>query len=145
MSLVHNLDGLDAWIAATLAALSPAAQVKLLRKVGQDLRRANVRRMTAQQTPDGASWASRKNPARRGKMMQKLRTGRHLRLTVSRGELRLGWAGRDGRLARIHHYGLRDRLQYGMAQYPARELIGISAADEALIRDSIIRHLGSAT
>lgn len=209
MSLEHNLDELDAWLTARLAALTPSEQSKLLRKVGQDLRRENTRRMTAQTAPDGSLWANRKtvkgsiggsgrprgrrNPhPQRGnpelkfrydgatvhlksyedegrtllgfdlitcsikryrkdridkpkgkpkKMMRKLRTGRHLRLRIIPGELRLGFTGRDARLARIHHYGLRDRLQYGIAQYPARELIGISTQDEALIRNSILRHL----
>ena len=145
MSLEHNLDELDAWLTARLAALTPSEQSKLLRKVGQDLRRENTRRMTAQTTPDGERWTPRKAQPRRkandGKMMRKLRTGRHLRLRIIPGELRLGFTGRDARLARIHHYGLRDALQYGIAQYPARELIGISTQDEALIRNSILRHL----
>lgn len=76
------------------------------------------------------------------KMMRKLRTPACLRQQVARGELRLGWQGRDARLAKVHHYGLRDKLQYGIAQYPARELIGITEADAALIRTLILEHVG---
>lgn len=148
--LEHNLDQLDAWLTHTLERLTPAAQKKkLLRKVGLDLRRTTARRIAAQQSPEGDAWPARKPQPRkknhrpRQKMMQKLRHTRHLRLRVEQDSLRLGWTGSAGRLARIHHYGLRQKLAYGVAQYPARELIGLAAGDEQLVRDSILKHLES--
>ncbi|WP_329956115.1 phage virion morphogenesis protein [Collimonas silvisoli] len=55
----------------------------------------------------------------------------------------IGFFGRVARIARVHQEGLKDRVskkgpEY---QYPARPLLGFSATDQALIRDSLLRHL----
>jgi phage gpG-like protein len=48
-----------------------------------------------------------------------------------------------GFFARVHQEGLTDKVaKKGPAyHYPARPLLGFSATDQALIRDSLIRHL----
>ena len=140
-----NLDALERWIAVTIARLSPAEQRQLFRRVGEDLRRINARRIGAQTAPDGSSWLERKpqerRRARKGKMMLKLRQRGHLRQKFIGDGVRVGFFGRDGYLASIHHYGKYQQLRYGIAQYPRRELLGINEADQAMIRDSLLRHL----
>ena len=46
--LEHNLGELASWIQLSIDRLTPAEQRKLLRKIGQDLRRVNRERMAAQ-------------------------------------------------------------------------------------------------
>ena len=104
-----NLDALERWIAVSIARLSPAEQRQLFRRVGEDLRRVNARRIGAQTTPDGSTWLERKpqtrRHARKGKMMLKLRQRSHLRQKFIGDGVRVGFFGRDGYLASIHHYG----------------------------------------
>lgn len=142
---MDNLDlhQLNSWFDQALKRMSPAAVRKLEREIGDYLIRANRERITAQTAPDGQKWPERKpqTGGSNGKMMRRLRQRKHLKMRRSSGGLRVGWFGRVGRIARIHHYGLRDRLQYGIAEYPARELIGITAADVAAVEAIITRHL----
>jgi phage virion morphogenesis protein len=53
------------------------------------------------------------------------------------------FAGTAQRIATVHHFGLRDRLNKNglMAQYPARELLGLDAGDVETITDLVLRHL----
>ncbi|WKD48661.1 phage virion morphogenesis protein [Microbulbifer spongiae] len=74
---------------------------------------------------------------RRGKMFPKLRTAKHLKLRVSTDSFSAGFFGRTAGVARVHHYGLRER---GI-RYSARELVGFSADDQELERDLLLKHL----
>ncbi len=145
--LSHNLDDFIAWAQSYIDQLSPREQHKLLQKIAHELRQANQRRMQSQQTPDGAAWAPRK--AQKGKvlrrqMFKKLRQNKNFKIKTHRNGIRLGFFGIVGRTARVHHYGLRERLQYGLADYSARELIGVNEADKNIIKDNIINHLREA-
>ena len=144
--LEHNMGELESWVALTIARLQPAEQRKLLRKVGQDLRRANRQRMAAQTDPDGRAWEPRKEygRTRRGRpkqMMRKLRQAKRLRVEVSDSLIRIGWRGHDSYLASVHHFGLTQRLQFGLAHYPERPLLGITEGDAQMIRTSLLQHL----
>lgn len=144
--LEHNMGDLESWVALTIARLQPAEQRKLLRKVGQDLRRVNRQRMAAQTDPDGTAWEPRKEygRTRRGRpkqMMRKLRQAKRLRVEVSDSLIRIGWRGHDSYLASVHHFGLTQRLQFGLAHYPERPLLGITEGDEQMIRTSLLQHV----
>lgn len=144
--LEHNMGELESWVALTIARLQPAEQRKLLRKVGQDLRRVNRQRMAAQTDPDGRAWEPRKEygRTRRGRpkqMMRKLRQAKRLRVEVSDSLIRIGWRGHDSYLASVHHFGLTQRLQFGLAHYPERPLLGITEGDAQMIRTSLLQHL----
>lgn len=136
---MDDLQRLDTWLAPLLHQLSPSQQRQLARQVALRLRNANQQTMAAQQSPDGQAWQPRKNRSRdargrlrQGPMFKKLRTARHLRAQVMGNAAVVQFMGRTERLARIHHFGLRDRVAPGGAEisYTARELIGIS--DEQL-------------
>lgn len=51
--------------------------------------------------------------------------------------------GRAARLARIHHFGLKDRVVPGGPEtdYPQRELLGFSQADDDAIMDLVFAHM----
>ena len=148
--LEHNLGELASWIQPSIDRLTPAEQRKLLRKIGQDLRRVNRERMAAQTDPDGTAWEPRKEygRTRRGRpkqMMRKLRQAKRLRVEVGDSLIRIGWRGHDSYLASVHHFGLTQRLQFGMAHYPERPLLGITEGDAAMIQESLLRHLQGMT
>ncbi|HBC1518811.1 TPA: phage virion morphogenesis protein, partial [Escherichia coli] len=49
------------------------------------------------------------------------------------------------RIARVHQFGERDRVAAGMyTDYPARELLGITPADERLIQRIIMDNIARA-
>ncbi|MCP6536356.1 phage virion morphogenesis protein, partial [Klebsiella pneumoniae] len=50
------------------------------------------------------------------------------------------------RIARIHQYGLQDEVGPGAyAQYPARELLGMTPADLIATENAVISSLGGAS
>ena len=147
---MDDLQRLDTWLAPLLHQLSPSQQRQLARQVALRLRAANQQTMAAQQSPDGQAWQPRKNRSRdargrlrQGPMFRKLRTARHLRAQVLGNAAVVQFMGRAERLARIHHFGLRDRVAPGGAEisYPARELIGISAEQLEQVTDLALSFL----
>lgn len=148
----HNLEELDNWIRVRMALLSPAEVRKLFRSLGNDLRRLNTQRMAAQTSPEGVPWTPRKpqdkdktGKKRKGKMMRKLRNRGHLRQQFLSDGIRIGFFGRDSALARTHQYGLTEQLEFGLAKYPQRQLIGLSEADRIYVRERILQHIQDMT
>jgi phage virion morphogenesis protein len=77
-------------------------------------------------------------------MFQKIRTQKNLKIEQDENQLSVGFFGRVARIARVHQEGLTDKVaKKGPAyHYPARPLLGFSAADQVLIRDLLFLHLG---
>lgn len=76
-------------------------------------------------------------------MFQKLRAARFLKMQATPQGVTVGYQGRAARIARVHQFGLRDQVGAGvMAQYPARELLGLTSQDERQLTDLIMQHLG---
>lgn len=132
------------WLEQAIERLSPAEQRKLAREIGKQLRVENRKRITAQTSPEGQPWAPRKKGKGKrptGKMFKKLRTASRLKIKAQAHGVKIGWAGQDGHIARVHQYGLRQRLQWGEAQYPARALLGFAPKDVEIIKDLLIERL----
>jgi len=141
---------LEVFAADLLARLEPAARTELARRIARDLRASQQRRIAAQQNPDGTPYAPRKPQIRgragkvRRQMFSRLRLARFLKTRVTADEAVIAFTDQVSRIARVHHFGLRDRVnrRTGLeADYPARQLLGISEADEALIRDLAVDYL----
>ncbi|CAM3041568.1 phage virion morphogenesis protein [Dichelobacter nodosus] len=142
--LEHNLNNLDQWLNLMMRRLTNQERLKLNRKIGQELRKINTKRIQSQKNPDGINFSERKNTGtNRVKMFKKLRQTSRFKIRNRFNEVSIGWSSKDGYIARIHHYGLRQRLQYGLAQYPKRELIGLTDEDKAIVRDLLIDHFTS--
>ncbi|WP_249936377.1 phage virion morphogenesis protein, partial [Escherichia coli] len=72
-------------------------------------------------------------------MFAKLRTARYLKVKADASGVTVGYSGVAARIARVHQFGERDRVAAGMyTDYPARELLGITPADERLIADRLL-------
>lgn len=141
---------LEVFAADLLARLEPAARTELARRIARDLRASQQRRIAAQQNPDGTPYAPRKPQIRgragkvRRQMFSRLRLSRFLKTRATADEAVVAFTDQVSRIARVHHFGLRDRVnrRTGLeADYPARQLLGISEADEALIRDLAVDYL----
>lgn len=149
---MDDLSALEDWATPLIARLDPAQRHILTRRVAQDLRRSQARRIAAQRQPDGSAFVPRSSKNLRGKagrikrqMFSKLRTAKHLKIQTDENGLAIGFLGRVARIARVHQEGLTDRVSRNGPdyKYPVRELLGFSGADRELIKDSILRHLES--
>lgn len=130
--------------------LSPSAVRQLAASAAKRLRTSQQQNIKRQQSPDGTPFKPRKEQPLRGKrgrikreMFAKLRTAKYLKAKGVNGDAVVEFAGSVQRLARVHHYGLRDRPSRGAkaVTYEARPLIGISDADRQAIEDEITRYL----
>lgn len=144
-----DLQQLDSWLTPLIEKLSPKERRVLAREVARDLRIANRERIKAQTNPDGTLFEprtqlrGRRGQIRRQAMFTKLRTAKHLRIKTSADEAAVQFAGRVAKIARVHHYGLRDRVEKGgpMHKYARRELVGITGTDRNRIANSVLNHL----
>ena len=136
----------SAWV----AALSPAGRRKLAGEIAKQLRAAQQQRIKQQKAPDGSPYQARKRPPLRAKtgrinraMFQKLRTSRYMKANGSENSAAVEFTGKVQRIARIHHYGLKDRPtpQTKELQYPKRQLLGLSDKDASKIIALLLNEL----
>lgn len=135
---MDNLHKVDEWLAALLANLEPAARQRMMRELAQELRRNQQNNIRLQRNPDGSGYEPRKVTARTKKgrikrqMFSKLRTAKYLKTAASANSASVQFTGKVQRIARVHHYGLRDRVSKkgALVKYPQRHLLGVN--DEVL-------------
>ena len=142
-----ELHEVDAWLTALLAQLEPAARKKMLREVTRDVRRIQQANITAQRSPDGTAWEPRRVTARSKKgrirrgMFAKLKTAKYLKAQAGADAAEVAFVPSVQKLARVHHYGLRDRVSRRgpVVKYEERKLMGINSEIKNIIRDLMIR------
>lgn len=142
---------LDLWLQGLLDRVDPAQIKPLSSRYARELRHANQQRISAQQNPDGSGYAPRseaslKIRARRGRirrsMFARLRLAAHLQAHADGQQVTVGFTGRSARIALVHHYGLRDRVNDRLqVKYPSRKLLGITDQDEAQLADMLLQHM----
>lgn len=78
-------------------------------------------------------------------MFAKLRTASHLKAGATPDEAYVEFTARASRLARIHHFGLKDRVvpDGPETQYPQRELLGFSQADDEAVLAMLLAQMES--
>ncbi|MDE1716442.1 phage virion morphogenesis protein [Chromobacterium amazonense] len=140
---------LESELSGLLHKVAPAARRTLARDIGRALRQSQQKRIAAQQNPDGSGYAPRRPQFReqkgriRRQMFAKLRAARWLKIEANAGGVEVGFLRQVERIARVHQYGSRDRISrhsHREAQYPARELLGLSEQDLEMIRDKVLDH-----
>ncbi|WP_456489624.1 phage virion morphogenesis protein [Marinobacter nauticus] len=149
--MTDNIDALAGWVEPLLRKMDPAERRKLMKTISRDLRKENQERMKAQEGPDGQKWDPRKKRNLRGKrgqirkkaMFTKLRTAKYLKIRTSPDSAGLAFAGPAARIAVIHHFGLRAKVDKNgpIYDYPARRLIGFGRGDLELIADRVLEHI----
>lgn len=146
---MDNLHKVDEWLTALLANLEPAARQRMMRELAQELRRNQQQNIRLQRKPDGSGYEPRKVSVRTKKgrikrqMFSKLRTAKYLKTAANADSASVQFEGKVQRIARVHHYGLRDRvIRNGLQiQYTKRRLLGINSALRTEIKHSLIQYL----
>ena len=146
---MDDLQRVDDWLAALLANLEPAARNRMMRQLAQELRRSQQQNIRLQRNPDGTAFEPRRVTARSKKgrikrqMFAKLRTTKYLKTAATADSASVQFDGKVQRIARVHHYGLRDRVRRNgpEARYPARRLLGVNDEVETVTRDTLLRWL----
>lgn len=147
---MDDLQRLEDWLPPLLHSLQPAQQRALARQMAMRVRKANQQTMAGQKSPEGEAWEPRKRRSRdragklrQGHMFRKLRSARHIKAQGLVNEAVVQFVGRAARIARVHHYGLRDLVAPGGAQYdyPARPLIGVPDALADELVDLVLQQL----
>ncbi|MEP8842634.1 phage virion morphogenesis protein [Enterobacter cloacae] len=146
---MDDLQRVDDWLAALLANLEPAARNRMMRQLAQELRRSQQQNIRLQRNPDGTTFEPRRVTTRSKKgrikrqMFAKLRTTKYLKTAANADSASVQFDGKVQRIARVHHYGLRDRVRRNgpEARYPARRLLGVNDEVETITRDTLLRWL----
>lgn len=102
-----------------------------------------------QRNPDGSSYEPRRVTARSKKgrikrqMFTKLRTTKYLKTAASADSASVQFEGKVQRIARVHHYGLRDRVSRKgpEVRYAERQLLGSNDELEAITHDILLHWL----
>lgn len=143
---MDNLHKLDEWLTALLANLEPATRQRMMRELAHDLRRNQQNNIRLQRNPDGSGYEPRKVTARTKKgrikrqMFSKLRTAKYLKTAASADSASVQFEGKVQRIARVHHYGLRDRVSRKGPEvhYAERRLLGVNDVMETVTRDTLL-------
>lgn len=146
---MDDLQRVDDWLAALLANLEPATRNRMMRQLAQELRRSQQQNIRLQRNPDGTTFEPRRVTAKSKKgrikrqMFAKLRTTKYLKTAATADSASVQFDGKVQRIARVHHYGLRDRVRRNgpEARYPARRLLGVNDEVETITRDTLLRWL----
>lgn len=144
-----DLQRVDDWLAALLVNLEPAARSRMTRQLAQELRRSQQQNIRLQRNPDGSGYEPRRITARSKKgrikrqMFAKLRTTKYLKTAAGADSASVQFNGSVQRIARVHHYGLRDRVSRKgpEVRYSQRRLLGVNDEVENVTRDTLLRWL----
>ncbi|WP_312111065.1 phage virion morphogenesis protein [Pantoea septica] len=144
-----ELHEVDAWLDSLLAQLEPSARKRMLREVARDVRRIQQANITAQRAPDGTAWEPRRATARtkpgriRRKMFAKMKTAKYLKSQADADSAQVSFIPAVQKIARVHHYGLRDRVNRRglVVKYAERPLLGISQENIEFIHNALIEWL----
>ncbi|MEN4588651.1 phage virion morphogenesis protein [Pantoea agglomerans] len=132
---------------ALISSLSAPARKEMARNIGRKLRASQQQNIKRQQAPDGTPFKARKTQPVRSKkgrikreMFAKLRTAKYMKTQASPNEAVIEFAGNVQRMARVHHYGLRDRPSRKGKEvtYEARPLFGLNDNDINIIEQLIL-------
>lgn len=146
---MDNLHKVDEWLTALLANLEPAARQHMMRELAQQLRRNQQNNIRLQRNPDGSGYEPRKVTARTKKgrikrqMFSKLRTAKYLKTAANADSASVQFEGKVQRIARVHHYGLRDRVSRKGPEvsYAERRLLGVNDKVMEVTVDTLLRWL----
>ncbi|EHE7801775.1 phage virion morphogenesis protein [Enterobacter hormaechei] len=146
---MDDLQRVDDWLAALLANLEPAARNLMMRQLAQELRRSQQQNIRLQRNPDGTAFEARRVTARSKKgrikrqMFAKLRTTKYLKTAATADSASVQFDGKVQRIARVHHYGLRDRVsgKGPKIKYSQRRLLGLSRGIDEKVKLFFLRYL----
>ncbi|UBM11731.1 phage virion morphogenesis protein [Cupriavidus metallidurans] len=144
-----DIDALQSWLGGFLLTMEAPARRALAHTIAIEMRRRQSARIAGQHNPDGSAFEPRKPQLRKrpGRvkraMFMRLRTARFLKTQSSPDAAVVTFIGRAQRIAAVHQFGLRDRVNKAGLEvtYPARELLGFEDGDIDRITDLVLAHI----
>ena len=143
-----ELEALSEHLGSMLNQLSDQERRKLEMHIGRKLRASQKSRITKQQNPDGSAYVPRKFRLRdkknkiKNKMFNLIKTSKYMRIERTPEGVAIGFMNRVANIARVHQYGLRDRVEKGgpTVKYDSRELLGFTPAELEMIESEVLDH-----
>lgn len=151
--MADDLTAIEPWLDGIMARLEPGERLKVARRIGQMLRRRNAERIRANVQPDGSSMEPRKIArdkrgrirGRKGKMFPKTGLAKNIQVRADADEVEVSFKQPVAGAARVHHYGLIDRVSRNAGaprvRYPIRRLLGINDEDRDMILAEVSKML----
>jgi phage virion morphogenesis protein len=140
-------DAIEARLSALIATLEPSERRAMAKDIARRLRESQARRIAAQQNPDGSAYEPRKPRLRKKKgamrrtMFAKLRTAKYLKVEATPDSAAVTFADNVQRIARVHQYGLRDRVGRLTVKYTERQLLGFTDSEVDLVERMVTAHI----
>lgn len=146
-----DLEALTDYLGTMLSQLSDAERRKLEMNIARKLRASQKKRITSQQNPDGAAYVPRKNRLRdkkhkiKNKMFNVIKNAKYMRMERTPQGVAVGFAGRIAFIARVHQFGLKDKVDRDgpTVKYASRELLGFTDAEIRMIETDVLNHLAA--
>ena len=143
-----ELQALNDYLAPLLTMLSDAERRKLEMSIARKVRASQKTRITRQQNPDGSAFVPRKKRLRdkknkiKNKMFNLIKTSKYMKIERTSEGVAIGFMNRVANIARVHQYGLRDRVEKGgpTVKYDSRELLGFTPAELEMIESEVLDH-----
>ena len=143
-----ELQALNNYLAPLITKLSDAERRKLEMSIARKVRASQKTRITRQQNPDGSAFVPRKKRLRdkknkiKNKMFNLIKTSKYMRIERTSEGVAIGFMNRVANIARVHQYGLRDRVEKGgpTVKYDSRELLGFTPAELEMIESKVLDH-----
>ncbi|MDR1349370.1 MAG: phage virion morphogenesis protein [Zoogloeaceae bacterium] len=146
---IEGIEKLNATLGRFMSALSPSGQQRLLAVIARRVAAMNRQRIAANVAPDGADFEPRKprgGKSIKRRMFARLKGTRWLKTRAFPGEAKIAFSGSAAGIARIHHYGLRgkiDKKSQREVKYPSRPLLGVSDEDASMVEDILLQNFGA--
>jgi phage virion morphogenesis protein len=140
-------DAIEARLSALIATLEPSERRALTKDIARRLRESQAKRIAAQQNPDGSAYEPRKPRLRKKKgsvrrtMFAKLRTAKYLKTEATPEAATVTFTAQAQRIARIHQFGLRDRIGALTVKYPERQLLGFTDLEIEMVEQAMMERL----
>ncbi|MEQ1369186.1 phage virion morphogenesis protein [Acinetobacter schindleri] len=146
-----DLELLTEYLGAMLQQLSDAERRKLEMSIGRKIRASQKTRITRQQNPDGSAFVPRKKRLRdkknkiKNKMFNVIKNAKYMRMEHTAQGIALGFTGRIAFIARVHQFGLVDKVDRDgpSVKYDSRELLGFTEEEIKMIEADVLEHLAA--
>lgn len=144
-----ELQALSDHLGAMLIKLSDVERRKLEMSIGRKLRSSQKKRITRQQNPDGSKYVPRKNKLRdkknkiKNKMFNAIKNAKWMKVQRTTEGVAIGFAGRVAFIARVHQFGLLDKVDRNgpTVKYHSREILGFTTEEIEMIETDIMAYV----
>ena len=146
-----NLELLTEHLGTMLKQLSDSERRKLEMHIARKLRASQKKRITSQKNPDGSAYVPRKERLRdkknkiKNKMFNVIKNAKYMRTERTAQGLAIGFTGRVAFIARVHHFGLKDKVDRDgpVVKYASRELLGFTDEEIKMIENDVLDYLSA--